>query len=132
MRRSPLKRRSHNKKAVTRVSLGKVLSEWVRESPCHLCGRPSDHAHHILTRGSEPCLKLCPDNLMPLCERCHENAHRSPASFRVYLEASRPGIFDHLRTLARKNSKRDLDEVEKEIREATKRPWSERFKEVAA
>ena len=127
----PLRRRSKNKKAVCKLGLGRVLSEWVCASPCIRCGRKADHAHHVLTRGAWITLLLCWLNIVPLCWECHAYAHANVAAFKAWFDSLKPGILDYLKLLNRTLwSKRDLCETKAEIASVTKRPWHERWAEV--
>lgn len=131
-RGGPLRKRSKNPKAVTRAALWKKLSDWVREAPCVVCGSEADHAHHVLTRGAYPGFKLCPANLVPLCARHHAYAHDVGWSFKVELDAKKPGLYEHLRALSRTGPwlRADLDEVEAIVALAVKRPWTEHWRDL--
>ena len=131
-RLKPLRRRSKNKRAVCKLGLGRVLSEWVCASPCIRCGRKADHAHHVLTRGAWITLLLCWLNIVPLCWECHAYAHANVADFKAWIESRKPGVIDYLKAASRGFwSKPDLDVVRQDIQHVTKRPWHERWAEVS-
>ena len=115
--------------ALRRLSVSNALSVWARAPRvCLKCGGRFGfhdlHAHHILTRASEPALVLCASNLVPLCavpkpfgeESCHAFAHSYPAEFAEWLESVKPGIHDYLRRLAREEwHKRSVEDAAAQI-----------------
>lgn len=62
-----------------RAQVRKLLAE--RE--CRLCGRPAQDAHHLIFRshGGDD----VPENLIPLCRRCHDSIHASDRIARMSL-----------------------------------------------
>lgn len=101
---------------MTVLSLGNRLSEWARRAPCVFCGLPSADAHHLVTRGADRSLKLCPYNVVPLCKGHHDLAHALPATFKSMVEDKRPGIYGYVKLLGRTEwFKRDLSLVAKDI-----------------
>lgn len=52
-----------------RAQIQKLLAD--RE--CRLCGRPAQDAHHLIYRSHDG--DDVPDNLIPLCRRCHDTVH---------------------------------------------------------
>lgn len=116
-RSGPLRKRSRAKRAVTIAGLGVRLSRWCRcYGECFKCGMEGVplEAHHVFTRGSTANLKLCPDNLLPLCRGCHAFAHEEPGRFETWLDHALPGLLSHLSRLSRSKEwrRKDLGEVE--------------------
>lgn len=140
-RRSPLRRRSKNPRATTRLALWNALSRWVRaEGVCFYCGRnvgPSNlEAHHLITKGSDKSLSLYPGIAVPACKvpdwprpSCHDRAR----VLNWLVEQRKPGYLDHLRRLSRTEwFRKPIDEVEDEIAKAVKVPWSEYWASLEA
>ena len=57
----------------------KKYLDFVRTQPCAICGRPSDHAHHIIGIGGMGGMGTkAPDYMtMPLCVAHHTAMHNS-------------------------------------------------------
>lgn len=140
-RGSRLRARSKNPRAVTKAGLWRVLARWTcAEGVCALCGAhvgPSGlDPHHLVTKGSEAALSLCAADLIPVCRefvgcRGHARAHGTAverAEFREQVERLKPGIYAHLKYLARTVwHKRPLDEIEAEVSRVTRRTWREHW-----
>ena len=78
-----LDRMKHHTKVLL-DAMGLKPGEFV---PCEMCGDAATDTHHIESRkmgGSKA--KDTPDNLVALCRRCHESAHRYPKEWKERLK----------------------------------------------
>lgn len=67
------------------ISPGEAYADYVRNSPCCICGKPSDEggksnaAHFPVSRGAG----APADWVIPMCGDCHAEHHQDPAKFMV-------------------------------------------------
>lgn len=56
--------------------------DYVASLPCCGCGLPADEAHHMIGHGYKGMGTKAPDLFtLPLCRNCHDELHRSPATW---------------------------------------------------
>ena len=60
-----------------------VAMRRVSLDACQICGGHAEHRHHIVNRSLTQ--NDDADNLMPLCNRCHNEVHRHSVDIGVYL-----------------------------------------------
>jgi hypothetical protein len=86
-----------------------LVSKLARGQPCQVCGMPAAHAHHIVRRG-HLLLRHEPNNIAPLCARCHENEHNGRGVLAVPEVFQRTGLTRMtMKEHCRKNGKTTLE-----------------------
>ena len=83
MKRSPIKRVNHKRKAKLYLIQFGPHSDWIRELGCLVCNERPVQPHHFPTRGAGGTAK----DLTPLCQYHHAQFHEmGPGSFQETYE----------------------------------------------
>ena len=61
---------------------------WVKTLPCGYCGKPADHAHHLIARGNMGGMgtKAGDQFTIPVCAKCHSDIHQGTWTTMVDLQ----------------------------------------------
>lgn len=97
------------------ISVAGKIACLIARGRCSFCGRICAlTAHHIVHRSYSGTCALI-ENLLPLCQICHYDAHHDEKRFKAWLEQLKPGHYQKMWELARPVCRLDFAEVYSEL-----------------
>ena len=83
MKRTRLRKRSKDPKAVLRAKADDLLMDYIRakhkDELCWVCGnKPISCGHHFVPKKNSNALRFYLPNIIPICRDCHSKVHTQP------------------------------------------------------